>query len=174
MGVIIIVGIVVILLVVGFIAPFLLAEYILRGIGITMLSKKLGISGGYLGWIPYINQWQVGKMADVLVERSNPENKNSRWCIWNLLGSLSVLIPIPVTQVLILLALALNIVCYYKIFREIAHGKEILFTILSALPFAGGIIMILVSKSTKYPIASPEYASYLSQNEREADVAEDV
>ena len=41
----------------------LIVNYILRGVGILKLSKKLGVPNGWLGFIPIASEYQLGALA---------------------------------------------------------------------------------------------------------------
>ena len=40
-----------------------LVNYILRGVGIYKMSKNRGLSGGGLGFVPFVHRYQFGKLA---------------------------------------------------------------------------------------------------------------
>ena len=65
--------------------------YFLTAFGIFTISKKLGISGGWRGFLPVFDMYQLGKIADEDQARYYPEKKPTVWRKWMLLAYGSLL-----------------------------------------------------------------------------------
>ncbi len=59
-----------------------LAFYLMNAVGIMTISKKLGLSGGWKGFLPIFDMYQLGKIADEDQARCYPEKKASNWRWW--------------------------------------------------------------------------------------------
>ena len=98
-----------------------LTLYVLRGIGLMRIAKKLGVKRRYLAWIPYANAYLLGECAEKSIERNG--KKPARWGLILLFTSLGCGIGQPLVQ------WALSIV-------------------LSFLPGISGIVVLLLECST--------------------------
>ncbi|MBQ8215341.1 MAG: hypothetical protein IJX59_01850 [Clostridia bacterium] len=59
-----------------------LVFYLMNAVGIMTISKKLGLSGGWRGFLPIFDMYQMGKIADEDQVRCHPEKKASNWRKW--------------------------------------------------------------------------------------------
>lgn len=57
--------------------PLLL--YILNAVALMRISKKLQIKGGRLAFVPLLNLYQMGKIAEQDQIRKHPEKKGKKW-----------------------------------------------------------------------------------------------
>ena len=67
-----------------------LITYIMTGIGTLLISRKLGLSGGWMGFVPILNGYQLGKIADEDRRRYHPEKEESNWRKWVIVSYVSM------------------------------------------------------------------------------------
>lgn len=60
----------------------MLTSYVMRAVGTMLISKKLGLSGGWKGFVPILDIYQLGKIADEDRKRYHPEKEASNWRKW--------------------------------------------------------------------------------------------
>lgn len=59
--------------------PIALATYIVNGISMMKISKKLGVENGWLAFVPFANYWLLGRLAEEDGKRYHPEKKQTKW-----------------------------------------------------------------------------------------------
>ena len=61
--------------------PIALATYIVNGISMMKISKKLGVENGWLAFVPFANYWLLGRLAQEDQKVYYPEKKAVRWSV---------------------------------------------------------------------------------------------
>ena len=61
--------------------PIALATYIVNGISMMKISKKLGVENGWLAFVPFANYWLLGRLAEEDQKVYYPEKKAVRWSV---------------------------------------------------------------------------------------------
>ena len=63
--------------------PFVLALpialFVLRGFALMRISKKLGVDGGWMAFVPLANGYLMGKVAEQDSKRNSPQKKGVKW-----------------------------------------------------------------------------------------------
>lgn len=67
------------LLLYGVLMLFSLLSYVISGVSLLKISKKLGVEKGWLGFVPMANYWLLGKLAEEDGKRYHPEKKPKKW-----------------------------------------------------------------------------------------------
>ena len=70
--------------------PILLASvaiYVINGISLMTISKKLGVARGWLAFIPFADYWLQGKLAEEDQKAYYPEKKAVKWSMIYLVGA---------------------------------------------------------------------------------------
>jgi hypothetical protein len=76
-----------------FLSPILLiavAVYVVNGISMMKISKKLGVARGWLAFIPFANYWQLGRLAEEDRKLYAPEKKPVKWSALYLVAMIAV------------------------------------------------------------------------------------
>lgn len=77
-------------------AIIVIVAYVLYGIGLSKIAKKLGVKHRFLAWIPYARTYLLGKCAEQGAQRNG--KKPWKWS-WILLGcTLGLTIVLPAVQ----------------------------------------------------------------------------
>lgn len=74
----------------------ILVCYVLRGIGLSRIAKKLGVKNRFLAWIPYGNAYLLGACAEQSMNRNG--KKTWKWGLILLFTTLGMGIGQPVVQ----------------------------------------------------------------------------
>ncbi|MBQ8398910.1 MAG: hypothetical protein IJX08_02960, partial [Clostridia bacterium] len=61
--------------------PIALAMYIVNGISLMKISKKLGVENGWLAFVPFANYWLLGRLAEEDRKVYYPEKKAVKWSV---------------------------------------------------------------------------------------------
>ena len=69
----------VLVLLYGALLLFSLVSYVLTGVSLMKISKKLGVEKGWLSFIPIANYWLLGRLAEEDGKRYHPEKKQTKW-----------------------------------------------------------------------------------------------
>ena len=70
-------------------SPILLiavAVYVVNGISLMKISKKVGVKNGWLAFIPFANYWLLGRLAEEDRKLYAPEKKPVKWSAIYLIG----------------------------------------------------------------------------------------
>lgn len=76
-----------------FLSPILLiavAVYVINGISLMKISKKLGVEKGWLAFIPFADYWLQGKLAEEDQKFYAPEKKPVKWSTLYLVAMIAV------------------------------------------------------------------------------------
>ena len=57
---------------------FSLLSYVISGVSLLKISKKLGVEKGWLGFVPMANYWLLGRLAEEDGKRYHPEKKQTK------------------------------------------------------------------------------------------------
>lgn len=78
--------------------------YVLRGIGLTKIAKKLGVKYRFLAWIPYAHAYLLGACAEQSMKRNGKKTWKWGWIL--LFSTIGLGIGLPVVQATLYLLLS--------------------------------------------------------------------
>ena len=81
----------------------LLTLYVLNGIGLSRIAKKLGVKHCFLAWIPFVNVYLLGACAEQSMKRHGKKAWKWGWIL--LIATLLIGIGIPVLEWIVLFLL---------------------------------------------------------------------
>ena len=155
--------------------------YILRGIGLMRIAKKLGVDRRFLAWIPFGVDYFVGDCAEKSIARENKKAWN--WSLILILTHLACTVGMPIVQVIVAIILSflpplsalLNLIlscaglifaglysyCLYRIFKQfMGNTASIIFTVCSlCLGPLEGVFIFIVSFFKLRPASGNEAAA---------------
>ena len=70
--------------------------YVLRGIGLSRIAKKLGVKHRFLAWIPYAHAYLLGACAEQSMKRNGKKTWKWSWIL--LIATLGLGVGLPVVQ----------------------------------------------------------------------------
>ncbi len=86
------------------VAMIAIAAYLMRGIGLSKIAKKLGVKHRFLAWIPYARTYLLGKCAEQSMMRNG--KKAWKWGRILLCTTIGLGIGLPIVQASILFLLS--------------------------------------------------------------------
>jgi len=77
---------VILLIILFFVLIFALVTYIFQGIGIMKMHEKLGLKGGWMAFVPFLNSYAFGKVAEQYIKQDG--KKSTRFSVIILVGNI--------------------------------------------------------------------------------------
>ncbi len=77
---------VILLIILFFVLIFALVTYIFQGIGIMKMHEKLGLKGGWMAFVPLLNSYAFGKVAEQYIKQDG--KKSARFSVIILVGNI--------------------------------------------------------------------------------------
>ena len=152
--------------------------YVLRGIGLSRIAKKLGVKNRFLAWIPYGNAYLMGVCAEQSMKRNG--KKTWKWGLILLFTTLAMGIGQPIIQFLLtnllsivpglsvivnlilelssIILLAMVAHCLWSIFKEYVDSiPAVIMAILGALGGDLTAVLLFIFGCLKLrPTTTPE------------------
>ncbi|MBQ8399438.1 MAG: hypothetical protein IJX08_05645 [Clostridia bacterium] len=79
MGVVFFLAFMIIAVVYVVLGAYVMIYYVVQGVTCIKISQKLGVSKGWMGFIPFACYYLVGKLAEEDNKRYSPEKKGKKW-----------------------------------------------------------------------------------------------
>ena len=133
--------------------------YILQSLGLYSIAKRRGLDNPWMAWVPVVNMYLLGIIADELVTLNGRKNWNMRWLI--LYGLCAVIVLellsfIPFIGFLFsmlagLCSMGVAVIEYfavYELFKEYEEKNAVLYLVLSIIisPILSIFIFLLRNK----------------------------